>query len=91
MHSVRRRLKAGLFSIVISLSIATTGLSEGVRISGPPAKFKKEIDQFNADVAAWNKRCKVTRTDAEDAWCKKERARIDARRKELIALGALPK
>jgi hypothetical protein len=91
MHSVQRRLKAGLFFIVISLSIATTGFSEGVRISGPPAKFQKEIDQFNVDVAAWNKRCRVTRTDAEDAWCKKERARIDARRKELIALGALPK
>jgi len=91
MHSVQRRLKAGLFFVVISLSIATTGLSEGVRISGPPSKFQKEIDQFNADVAAWNKRCKVTRSDAEDAWCKKERARIDTRRKELIALGALPK
>ena len=91
MHSVQHRLKAGLFFLFISLSIATTGLSQGVAISGPAAKFQKELDQFNADVAAWNKRCKITRTDAEEAWCKKERARIDARRKELVTLGAIPK
>jgi hypothetical protein len=91
MRSVQRRLKAVILFVFLSLSVLTIGLSEGVAISGPPAKFQREIEQFNADVAAWNKRCKITRTDAEEAWCKKERARIDARRKELVALGALPK
>ena len=47
------------------------------------------------DLLAWDEEVcmprKITRTDAEETWCKKERARIDARRKELVALGALPK
>jgi hypothetical protein len=77
----------------IFLSVVSLGLSEGVRLSGPPRppEFTKALEQFNADVAAWNKRCKITQTEAEDAWCKKERARIDARRKELVASGAIPR
>ena len=77
----------------ILLSVVPVGLSEGIRLSGPtpPPEFTKALEQFNADVAAWNKRCKITRTEAEDAWCKKERARIDARRKELVASGAIPR
>ncbi len=73
--------------------MAAAGLSQGIRMSGPtpPPEFKSALDKFNADVAAWNKRCKITRSNAEDAWCKKGRARIDARRKELLALGAIPK
>jgi hypothetical protein len=55
-----------------------------------PPGFKEALDKFNADIAAWNKRCKITRSEAEDAWCKKERARIDARRAELKAMGAVP-
>jgi len=70
-----------------------SAFSQGIPTRGPtpPADFTKALDRFNEDVAAWNKRCRVTRSEAEDAWCKKERARIDARRAELIALGAIPK
>ena len=87
------RLKPAISAILIALLTATAGLSEGVRTSGPPAppEFKKALDQFNADVEAWNKRYKITRSAAEDAWCKKERARIDARRAELVASGAIPR
>jgi hypothetical protein len=79
--------------MLIALTMATLGLSQGIPIRGPtpPPEFKNALDRFNADVAAWNKRCKITRSEAEDAWCKKERARIDARRAELIASGAIPK
>jgi len=73
-------------------TLATVGLSQiPIRGPTPPTEFKQALDKFNADVAAWNKRCRITRSEAEDAWCKSERARIDARRKELIALGAIPK
>ncbi|MEN3371207.1 MAG: hypothetical protein V7609_3350 [Verrucomicrobiota bacterium] len=73
--------------------MATFAFSQGFSTSGPtpPPEFKKAIDQFNAEIAVWNARCKITRSEAEDAWCKKERARIDARKAELIALGAIPK
>lgn len=68
-------------------------LAEGFPTRGPtpPPEFKEAIDHFNVDVAAWNARCKLTRSEAEEAWCKAERTRIDARRAELIALGAIPK
>jgi hypothetical protein len=74
------------------LAMATAGFAQiPIRGPGGSPELKKELDQFNADVAAWNKRCKVTKTQAEEAWCTKERARIDAKKKELIASGAIPR
>ncbi len=54
-----------------------------------PPDLKKDLDKFNADVAAWNARCRITRSEKEAAWCKKERTRIDARKARLIAQGAV--
>lgn len=73
--------------------MATFALSQGLPTRGPtpPPEFQKAIDQFNAEVGLRNARCKVTRSAAEESWCKKERARIDARRAELIALGGIPR
>ncbi|HEX7516039.1 MAG TPA: hypothetical protein VF345_02000 [Chthoniobacterales bacterium] len=80
-------------AIFIALSMATSALAQGISTRGPASSSEnqKAIEQFNADVAAWNARCKITKTVAEESWCKKERARIDARKAELVALGAIPK
>jgi hypothetical protein len=89
-----RRARKKLLSVVlVLLSGVPLGFSQGIATRGPtpPPEFAKALEQFNAEVAAWNKRCATTRSDAEEAWCKKERARIEARRTELIALGALPR
>lgn len=75
-------------SIFIILSIATLAVAQ-ISTGGSKSENQKAIDQFNADVAAWNTKCKTTRTPAEEAWCKKERARIDAKKAELVAQGAL--
>jgi hypothetical protein len=83
-------MKQYLSAILIALSLATAALAQGISTRGPASENQKAIDQFNADVAAWNSRCKVTRSQAEEAWCKKERARIDARKAELVARGAIP-
>jgi hypothetical protein len=89
----RRQLKRGISAVLVSLSMTTFVMAQSNATRGPtpPPEFKEAVDQFNRDVAAWNARCKVTRSEAEEAWCKKERARIDGRRAELIALGAIPK
>jgi hypothetical protein len=89
----RRRQKLVSSTVIVLLSLATFVLAQSNATRGPtpPPEFKKALDQFNADVASWNARCRVTRSEAEAAWCTKERTRIDARRAELIASGALPK
>jgi hypothetical protein len=86
-------MKQAFSALLIPLSIVTFAFSQGIPTRGPtpPPEFQKALDQFNADVAAWNARCRITRSAAEDAWCKKERARIDARKVELIGLGAIRK
>lgn len=93
MSIFRRHLKLGISTALVSLSMTTFIMAQSNATRGPtpPPEFKKAVDQFNGDVAAWNARCKVTRSEAEEAWCKKERARIDARQAELVALGAIPK
>ena len=84
-------MRSLLFAIVLTLTAATLGLSQiPVRPSGDSG-LQKELDQFNTDVAVWNKRCKVTRSKAEEDWCTKERARIDAKRAELVRQGAIKK
>jgi hypothetical protein len=86
-------LKQSFSAIFIALSAATFAFSQGTPTRGPtpPPEFQKTLDHFNADVASWNARCKTTRSAVEDSWCKKERARIDAHKAELIALGAIRK
>lgn len=78
-------LKQTASAILIVLSLASGVVAQGISTGGPRTDNQKAIDQLNADVAAWNARCKVTRSAAEEAWCKKERARLDARKAELSA------
>jgi hypothetical protein len=89
----RRYLKPGISTVLVSLSMTTFIMAQSNATRGPtpPPEFRKAVDQFNGDVAAWNASCKVTRSGAQEAWCKKERTRIEGRRAELIALGAIPK
>lgn len=82
-----KRLFSSVFTI---LSIATYAFGETIATGGA-RDIAKDLAQFNTDIAAWNKRCKTTKTAAEEAWCKKERARIDAKRAELAAAGAIPR
>jgi hypothetical protein len=86
-----KRISYGSLLVLVSVTFAAAQGISTTRGATSSAELKKQLEQFNDDVAAWNKRCKVTKTEAEDAWCKKERARIDARRAELVASGALPK
>jgi hypothetical protein len=81
-----------LFSaIFVILSIATLAVGQVIYNGGAKSEITKDLEKFNTDVATWNKRCKITKTPAEDARCKKERARIDAKKAELVALGAVPR
>ena len=86
-----RRISCGILLVLAFVTLAVSQSIPTTRGATSSAELKKQLEQFNNDVAAWNKRCKVIKTDAEDAWCKKERARIDARRAELVASGAIPK
>lgn len=83
-------LKQSVSAIFIVLSLAPSAFAQGISTGGAKSDNQKAIEQLNTDVAAWNARCKVTRSAAEEAWCKKERTRLDARRAELAALGAVP-
>ena len=82
-------MKSTLPVILISLFMVTFGLSQGIPIRGPEAspELKKAIDQFNADAAAWNRRCAVAHSQAEQSWCEEERALLDSRKARLTAGG----
>ena len=84
-------MKRCLPALFLSLSIAPFALSEGIPTRGPEAspEYKKAIDQLNADVAAWNARCVVTRSEAEQSWCERERAAFEAR-KVALRNGVIP-
>ena len=84
-------LKQTASAIFIVLSLAPGAFAQGIATGGAKSDNQKAIEQLNTDVATWNVRCKVTRSPSEEAWCKKERARLDARKAELAALGAVPK
>ncbi|PYI91694.1 MAG: hypothetical protein DME97_12430 [Verrucomicrobia bacterium] len=61
--------------------------SEGIPIRGPEAApaFKEALERFNADAAAWNRRCTITHSEAEQFWCEEERARLESRKAKLTA------
>jgi hypothetical protein len=83
-----------IFAVIIGLVVLVIdAVSQTIPVRGrtPPRDLQNGLDQFNAEVAAWNARCRITRSAAEDTWCQKERAQIDARKAELIALGAVRK
>lgn len=83
-------MKSILVLALITLSIARLTYAEGFATSGPRSApgVKEAIDQLNADVAAWNQRCTVTRFEAEQSWCEAERARLEYRKARITAGGS---
>jgi hypothetical protein len=77
---------------LLSLSILQSSYSDTIPIRGPePAPGVREaFEKFNADAAAWNRRCTITHSEAEQASCEKERAQLDYRKARLLAGGSNP-
>src|ERR1700704_4743825 len=84
-------MKPCLAVLFLSLALAPLALSQGIPIRGPEAspEYKKAIEQLNADAAAWNARCAVTNSEAEQSRCERERAALEAR-KVVLRNGAIP-
>ena len=85
-------MKRILAVTLLTLSIVQSSYSEPIPIRGPqPAPGVKEaFEKFNEDAAAWNLRCAITRSEAEQSRCEKERAQLDYRKAKLLAGGSNP-
>ena len=75
---------------LVALAIVQSAYSDTIPIRGPePAPGVREaFEKFNEDAAAWNRRCTVTHSEAEQSWCEKERAALDYRKAKLLAGGS---
>jgi len=84
-------MKPYLAVLFLTLALAPLALSEGIPTRGPEAspEYKKAIEQLNADAAAWNARCAVTNSEAEQSWCERERAALEAK-KVALRNGVIP-
>ena len=76
----------------LTLLVVQSSYSDTIPIRGPePAPGVKEaFEKFNADAAAWNRRCAITHSEAEQSQCEKERAELDYRKGKLLAGGSNP-
>jgi len=83
-----KRYCAPLF---LSLSLATVALSDNIptRSKEDRPELRQAIDRLNADAKAWNARCAVTNSDAQQKWCEQERVALEAR-KVSISKGDVP-
>lgn len=84
-------MKRCLAPLFVSLSLATLALSDNIatRDKEDRPELRQAIDRLNADVKAWNARCTVTSSDAEQKWCEQERVALEAR-KASISKGEVP-
>lgn len=75
--------------LFLTLPIAELVYSDNIplRSAGASAGSKEAIEKLNADVSAWNRRCAVTRSDAEQIWCEEQRAKLETRKAEIRAGG----
>ena len=71
--------------------IATTGLADVIqtRSKDDRPEIRAAIERLNTEVKAWNARCTVTNSDAEQKWCEEERQALEIR-KITIAKGDVP-
>ena len=85
-------MKRYLAPLFLCLSLANSALSEGIptRAKEAAPEYKKAIEQLNVDAKAWNARCAVTNSDAEQEWCEQQRAALEAR-KVSLRNGVIPK
>ncbi|PYJ09416.1 MAG: hypothetical protein DMF06_09975 [Verrucomicrobia bacterium] len=84
-------MKPILLTALFLSSIASLTYSDTIPVGGPPAGpgVKEAFEKFNADVAAWNRRCTTTSSAAEQTWCEEQRALLESRKAKLRA-GAYP-
>src|SRR6476620_5072976 len=77
--------------VFLFLSFATFALSENypTRSGNDRPELRQSIERLNAEAKAWNARCRVTNSDAEQKWCEEERAALQAR-KVSIENGVVP-
>jgi hypothetical protein len=85
-------MKQTLAVLVLTIGLVRPSYSDPIPIRGPEAApgVKEAFEKFNADAAAWNKRCAVTHSEAEQSACEKERAELDYRKGKLLAGGLNP-
>ena len=85
-------MKRTLAVTVLTLAIVQSSYSDSIPIRGPEAApgVKEAFEKFNEDAAAWNRRCSITHSEAEQSWCEKERAVLDYRKGKLLAGGSNP-
>lgn len=85
-------MKSILAVTLITLALVQTSYSDTIPIRGPePAPGVREaFEKFNEDAAAWNRRCTITHSEAEQSWCERERAQLDYRKGKLLAGGSNP-
>lgn len=77
---------------LLALAIVPSSYSDPIPIRGAPAApgVKEAFEKFNEDAAAWNRRCAITKSEAEQSWCETERAKLDYRKAKLLAGGSNP-
>src|ERR1700749_1634123 len=80
-------MKRPLAITLLTLSIVSLSYSDPIPIRGPAAApgVKEAFEKFNEDAAAWNRRCAITNSEAQQAQCEKERAALDYRKAKLLA------
>jgi hypothetical protein len=85
-------MKQTMAVTLLSLAIVQGSYSDPIPIRGPQSApgVKEAFEKFNEDAAAWNRRCAITQSEAEQSWCEKERAQLDYRKGKLLAGGSNP-
>src|SRR3954471_23178503 len=78
-------MKRCLTALFLTLSLSNLALSDNIPTRSKEAdpEYKNAVDQLNADTKAWNARCVVTNSDAEQKWCEKARGTLEARKVSL--------
>jgi hypothetical protein len=78
--------------VFLALAIVRSTYSDNIQIRGAQAApgVKEAFEKFNEDAAAWNRRCAITHSEAEQSQCEKERAQLDYRKAKLLAGGSNP-
>jgi hypothetical protein len=84
-------MKPQFAALFLTLSFSTFALADNIPAVTRDANFptsttndntelNKAIEKLNTDVKAWNARCVVTNSEAEQSWCERERAALEVRK-----------
>ena len=85
-------MKSIIAVTLLAVALIQPSYSDTIPIRGPEAApgVREAFEKFNEDAAAWNRRCAVTNSEAEQSRCEKERAILDYRKAKLLAGGSNP-